>query len=388
MAFVSPGRAIAPREVSRRLGKPMVVSGRDRFSVAPSSLRRLTLTFRLFPTPQLNMKKPTFPRVPYPLAPQGKRRPVKRRRPIEKHCEPLGKKLVSTSLLNLGFLLLAFRPMPQEMLQATLPQEEASALPTVEIPRVQAVVARHAQTSLQQVDRIWDNTQAQIQLEQNPPIVYHVAPEAFRGQTVYDVPLPSQDRVVALTFDDGPWSNTPEILDILRKHNAHATFFVIGRHAENNPDLLRRIVAEGHTLGNHSWNHRYHPVGTAEAMQEIDRTSEFIYEVTGVHTRFFRPPGGNLTNGLAAHAAGQDYAVMMWSLDSLDYAVSVPEIVSNVVDRAAPGAVILLHDGGGNRARTVAALPQILDRLEAEGYRFVTLPEMMELSVSRRQKSQ
>ncbi|MDC0832255.1 Polysaccharide deacetylase caspase activity [Geitlerinema sp. FC II] len=334
------------------------------------------------------MKKPTFPRVPYPIASRPKHRSVKRRSPIGKHCESFGKKFVSTSLLNLGFLLLAFRPLPQEVLLATLPQDEPKPLPTVEVPRVQAVVASHAQVSLQQVDRIWESTQAQLELAQNPPTVYHVAPEDFRGQTVYDVPLPPQDRVVALTFDDGPWTETAQILDILRKHDARATFFVVGSHAENKVDLLRRIVAEDHAIGNHSWNHRYHSVSTTEAVREIDRTSDFIYEVTGVRTGFFRPPGGNLTNGLADLAAQQDYAVMMWSLDSLDYAVSVPEIVNNVVDLASPGAVVLLHDGGGNRARTVAALPEILDRLEAEGYRFATLPEMMELSVSRRQKSE
>ncbi|MBO9999972.1 MAG: polysaccharide deacetylase family protein [Cyanobacteria bacterium SID2] len=330
------------------------------------------------------MKKSAIARRLPPKKRRIAQHPKIRRPLIGLHCEPVRKKLVTTTVFNLGFLLLAFRPLPQDLVGAS--QARPQPLPETKTVRVQASVAHHAQTSLQQVDRIWASTQAQIELDRNPPITSHSPPTEFQGQTVYQVPLPEQDRVVALTFDDGPWTNTAQILDILRKHDVSATFFVVGSHATERMALLRRIVAEGHELGNHSWNHRYHNVSPAEAVQEIDRTSEFIYQTTGVRTRFFRPPGGNLTNGLAAHAADRDYAVMMWSLDSLDYAVSVNEIVNNVLSQIQPGAVILLHDGGGDRSRTATALPEILKRLQEQGYRFSTLSELMELSVSRTQK--
>ena len=117
----------------------------------------------------------------------------------------------------------------------------------------------------------------------------------------------------------------------------------------------------------------------ATAKSEIDRTADLIYKTTGVKTTLFRPPGGYLNNGLAAYAKSQNYAVVMWSQTSADTdpRAKYQVFVKNVLRDAKPGGIVLMHDGGGDRRRTVEALPQIISGLKAKGYRFVTVPELL-----------
>jgi len=206
------------------------------------------------------------------------------------------------------------------------------------------------------------------------------APAKFGSKVIYEIKPAGNKKVIALTFDDGPWKNTTQqTLDILKKENVKATFFVVGSALKNNPQLGKQIIAQGHAIANHTWNHWYHFFNKQAASVEIDRTADLIYKTTGTKTTLFRPPGGILHNGLASYAKSKDYTVVMWSADSIDYALpSPPVLVNRVVKQATPGGIVLLHDGGGPRKNTVAALPKMISKLKDKGYRFVTIPELLE----------
>ena len=206
-------------------------------------------------------------------------------------------------------------------------------------------------------------------------------PASFLGTTIEEAKLSSNKKVIALTFDDGPWpETTAQVLDILKKNDIKATFCVIGQNVKNFPDIMKRVVAEGHAVANHTWHHWYHSMSPQTAAYEIDNTTDIIYKTTGVKTNMFRPPGGIMTNGVAAYAKNSKYALIMWSSDSVDYSrPSVPRLISNVFREAKPGGIVLMHDGGGNRSQTVQALPTIIDNFRKQGYSFVTVPELLEM---------
>lgn len=203
----------------------------------------------------------------------------------------------------------------------------------------------------------------------------------FDARIVRRVKPAEEARLVALTFDDGPWPGaTPAVLEILAHEGVRATFFWIGQQLERYPDLARQVVTEGHAVGNHTYSHRSAASPLEVAAQEIERTSALIERVTGVRTTLFRPPGGHLENGLVKYALERGYVVVMWSALSgdTDPKYSAAEIVNNVLGRVRAGSIVLLHDGGGDRSRTLAALPELIERLRAEGYRFVTVPQLLE----------
>ncbi len=208
-------------------------------------------------------------------------------------------------------------------------------------------------------------------------------PVKFQGKTVYKVEVPNQEKVIALTIDDGPWKpTTTQMLDILKQNNVKATFFWVGKTVQAHPQIAKQVVAEGHAIGNHTWNHGYKKVSPAVARDEIERTARIIYQTTGVKTALFRPPGGYLNNGLAAYAKSQKYSVLMWSQTSADTdpRAKYQVFVKNVLRDAQPGGIVLMHDGGGNRSRTVKALPGMIKGLKQKGYRFVTIPELLAMS--------
>ncbi len=219
---------------------------------------------------------------------------------------------------------------------------------------------------------------AQTPVPQNP--VFDV-PSQFKGQVVSEASPPATaEKVIALTFDDGPWENTTEqILGILKQNNIKATFFMVGQAVQENPGIAKKVLAGGHVIGNHTWRHPMEDLDTTTAAQEMGNTAKLIYEATGAKTSLMRPPGGNLGGELANYAKQQGYMVTMWSADSSDYYVSTPLIIDNVLSNAKPGGIVLMHDGGGDRSQTVEALPQIISSLRRQGYKFVTLPEMMEM---------
>lgn len=206
-------------------------------------------------------------------------------------------------------------------------------------------------------------------------------PSRFKGATIKSVKLPKNQKIIALTFDDGPWPrSTAQVLDILQKNNIKGTFFVVGQNVKNYPDLTKRIVAEGHSIANHTWHHWYRSMNPQTAAYEVASTTNIILKTTGVKTGLFRPPGGIMTNGVVAYARNNKYAVIMWSSDSIDYSrPGVPRLINNIFRGAGPGGIVLMHDGGGDRTHTVKALPQIIDRFRKQGYKFVTIPEMLEM---------
>ncbi|MFN6566752.1 polysaccharide deacetylase [Nostoc minutum NIES-26] len=209
---------------------------------------------------------------------------------------------------------------------------------------------------------------------------YAVSPH-FQGATIKAATLSQGQKVIALTFDDGPWpQSTAQVLDILKENNIKSTFFVVGQNVKNYPDLLKRVIAEGHAIGNHTWHHWYHYMNQQAAAYEIDHTTDLIYKTTGVKTNLFRPPGGIMHNGVAAYARNSKYAIIMWSSDSVDYSLpAVPKLINNVFRLAKPGGIVLMHDGGGNRTKTVQALPEIIAGFRKQGYSFVTIPELLEM---------
>ncbi|MEH1809540.1 polysaccharide deacetylase family protein [Nostoc sp.] len=209
----------------------------------------------------------------------------------------------------------------------------------------------------------------------------YTVPLRFQGAVVDAAKLTPKQKVIALTFDDGPWpESTGEVLDILKKNQIKGTFFLIGQNVKNYPGLVKREIAEGHVIGNHTWHHWYQFLNPQAAAYEIDHTADLIYQVTGIKTNLFRPPGGIMHNGVASYARNSKYAIIRWSSDSVDYSrPAVPKLINNVFRRTKPGGIVLMHDGGGNRSKTVQALPEIIANFRKQGYRFVTIPELLEM---------
>jgi peptidoglycan-N-acetylglucosamine deacetylase len=189
---------------------------------------------------------------------------------------------------------------------------------------------------------------------------------------------------VALTFDDGPGPSTRHVLDVLQQNGVRATFFVVGEKAAAEPEMLQRIVAEGNALGDHTWVHHIPSAKTGwkagTLTKEIERTRRVIVNATGREPCLFRPPGG-ITKGAETVARTARMSLILWSVDTRDWAAPPNTKFAPVIQkRAAAGLkeqhpVILLHDGGGNRVATVAALPEIINLYRSHGYRFVTLDE-------------
>ena len=185
----------------------------------------------------------------------------------------------------------------------------------------------------------------------------------------------TQEKVVALTFDDGPDPlYTGFVLDVLKAKNVKATFFILGDNAKHNPDLLKRICAEGHEVGNHGYSHSYM---SSQFIQELERTDEVVFQAIQQHTHFYRPPGGIISKSVIEGVKDKGYVLTLWSIDSKDWRNPGPtRIVQNVVKSSFPGAIILLHDGGEKREQTIQALSSIIEQLKQQGYRFVTLSEL------------
>ena len=176
--------------------------------------------------------------------------------------------------------------------------------------------------------------------------------------------------VVYLTFDDGPHPvHTAEVLDLLRRYGARATFFVVGAMVERFPHLLNRILLEGHTVANHTWNHENLTKLSGEA---IDRTIERTQEILGANaTACMRPPYGALDDLARQRAEEHGLDVIMWSASANDWLDLTAEMIADrIVAGAVDGGIILMHDGGGNRSRTVQGLDIALQQVSEQGMRF------------------
>lgn len=200
------------------------------------------------------------------------------------------------------------------------------------------------------------------------------------GDVIWDIR--TDEKVIALTFDDGPSSTfTPQILDILAEYDAKATFFVIGEQAAKYPELIRREYKEGHEIANHTYTHlQSHLASNDSLIKELKQTDEIILKLTGTIPIFYRPVGGYYNEKIIETAVQHGFRVVLWSWhqDTQDWkSPGVSKIVTKVLSGARPGDVVLFHDAGGDRTQTIEALKEILPTLKKEGYKFVTVSELM-----------
>lgn len=195
-------------------------------------------------------------------------------------------------------------------------------------------------------------------------------------------PKPANDeKLVALTFDDGPASEyTDKYLDILKEKGVRATFNLIGNQIDEFKDEANRIKDEGHQITSHTWTHaQMTKLSASKLRQELDDTYDKIKDVTGVETTTLRPPYGSWLTDCWLESKGSTSVVAIWTHDSEDWRRPGSDaIVQNCTKDMAPGSIILMHDGGGDRSQDVEALPQIIDAWQQAGYRFVTLSELLQ----------
>jgi peptidoglycan/xylan/chitin deacetylase (PgdA/CDA1 family) len=189
-------------------------------------------------------------------------------------------------------------------------------------------------------------------------------------------------RVVALTFDDGPWPYTPRVLDVLERRHVPATFFLIGRQVRDGARWSRRALRDGDVVGNHTWDHDDVSGGGPHAADEMARTSAAIHDYLGFDTCMFRAPYNAFSGAQVAVAWSQHMKTVQYDVDPDDWAnPGSGAIYSRVASATRPGSIVLLHDGGGDRSQTVAALPRIIDHLRAHHYRFATVPDLLGMRV-------
>lgn len=188
---------------------------------------------------------------------------------------------------------------------------------------------------------------------------------------------PADDCSLYLTFDDGPRiSHTPRLLDVLAANKAKASFFLLGEQVEKHPDIVRRMVAEGHQLGNHSYDHpHFTRIPVSSQMSQISRTEELLSAIDGKREHRFRPPSGHFPLSLLAHFAVNRSSIAYWSYDSLDYqkmpAAQLVEVMRRLPPRA--GDIVLLHD---DTDATIDALEVLLPEWNESGFRMRALPEL------------
>ncbi len=190
--------------------------------------------------------------------------------------------------------------------------------------------------------------------------------------------VPVADKYIAITFDDGPTpQNTPRLLDMLRARNIKATFYVVGSNVDLYPQIVRRTVAEGHEIGNHSYSHRLLSKSSDSTIRdELNRCKDAVVRAAGVQPRTLRPPyGGMLTRQREWVNAEFGYPIILWSVDPLDWKrPGSAAVCSRILSRTTAGSIILAHD---LHAQTVDAMPATLDGLLQRGFKFVTVSQLL-----------
>jgi len=199
--------------------------------------------------------------------------------------------------------------------------------------------------------------------------------------------IDTNQRIIALTFDDGPDAKfTSLMLDVLKKHEIKATFFVLGAKCEKNPELIYRIYKEGHEIGNHSYSHaNFNHKDQHFILNEIRQTNAIIHRLTGKKPWLFRPPGGYLSYDLVDICKAEDLTIAYWTYqqDSKDWknGLSAKHIANHIINNIAPGQIIILHDGCPNANETVKAVDILVPQLKKQGYQFVPLGDLINLQI-------
>lgn len=190
--------------------------------------------------------------------------------------------------------------------------------------------------------------------------------------------IPTTHKVAALTFDDGPhYQATPQLLAVLREKKVKSTFFVLGKHAEQHPEILAQAVADGHEIASHAYSHKLlHRLSKEAYDAELDQAERAICAVAPKPT-LFRPPGGAYNEGVLSAARSRGYGVILWSIDPGDWRrPSVSYVVNNVLKEVQPGSIVLLHDGQ-YPLPTPEAVGIIIDRLQEQGFTLLTVSELL-----------
>lgn len=199
----------------------------------------------------------------------------------------------------------------------------------------------------------------------------------------------AQEKKVALTFDDGPDTRfTPKVLDALKASQVKATFFVLGAQANAHPDIIRRIVKEGHVIGNHSYSHANLPKLTVDKFQsQIISTESVLQGLIGYAPKLIRPPYGAINEEQVRWIADHHYLIVNWNVDSLDWkSLNSDQVLNNIMQQTKPGSIILQHSGGADSqdlSGTVQAIGPLISKLKAAGYTFVTVPELLHVAKSK-----
>lgn len=191
---------------------------------------------------------------------------------------------------------------------------------------------------------------------------------------------PEDRAAVAVTFDDGPHAMyTPQVLDVLAKYNAKATFFCLGEQAERNKEIVARAVREGHEIANHTMTHPQAPKVSAEQLQqEVGENNKLLEEITGQKVQFFRPPYGYFNADYFKACQERNLTVVLWTIVPKDWEQPPAEVIAQrVISEIQPGSIVLLHDGGGSRTQTVKALEIILQELDKRNLKAVTLSQLL-----------
>lgn len=205
-----------------------------------------------------------------------------------------------------------------------------------------------------------------------------------RGDMIWEVH--TNQKVIALTFDDGPDpSETDQILKVLHEYHAKCTFFAIGKRIAAYPDVAKRVIAEGHELANHTYNHIYFkkPISEQQIQQELALTENEIIKISGKRSALFRPPGGMYDETLidVSNSMGLKPVLWSWHQDTRDWnRPGVYSISTKVIRNAHNGDIVLFHDHVHGQSQTKQALQIILPELEKRGFRFITVSEMIRLS--------
>jgi len=196
---------------------------------------------------------------------------------------------------------------------------------------------------------------------------------------------PTKEKIVSLSFDDGPdLKITPKVLDILKKYNVKANFFFIGESTKANPNVVKRAFNEGHLVLNHSYTHADLTKLSAQGVnKELTSTDNTLYKLIGKHPLIVRPPYGAIDNKVINVFRTNNYKMAIWSLDTFDWSqMEKNHIVETVINNVRPGEIILMHSNDGKIA-TTEALPQIIERLEAKGYKIKTISDMLNINAYR-----
>ncbi len=224
---------------------------------------------------------------------------------------------------------------------------------------------------------------AQQNMERQAPVEREAVSSAenpLAGQIMFNS-VHVDGSYVAMTFDDGPNASlTPKLLDLLAARHMKATFFVVGQNAEEFPEIVRRAAREGHEIGNHSWSHpNLAKLSDENVRNQLKKTDDAIFAALGLHPTLMRPPYGSITPRQKHWIHDEfGYKIITWDVDPLDWKRPGPSVVCNrIVRETRPGSIILAHD---IHAPTIEAMPATFDQLQAKGFKFVTVSELIAMA--------